>query len=101
MSVLDDKLESALRQRIQDQFSDKFSADTWKGTAFKRYTDNQDIAKIIVLEPTVSVATGFGLQLSNNQKANLQSLVTLDTTPAGILPSMSNAVSGASAIELG
>ena len=99
MSVLDDKLESALRQRIQDQFPDKFSVNTWKDTAFKRYTDNQDIAKIIVLEPTVSVATGFGLQLSKNQKTTLQSLVTLDTTPNAILPNMSNAVGAASDID--
>jgi len=72
-----------------------------EGTAFKSYTDNPDIAKIVVLEPTVRVAASFELELSKQQKVNLQSLVSLDTAPEKILPEMSNAVAGAGPIGLG
>ncbi len=95
MSLVDDRLEEALKQRIEEQWGDQFQAAKWKGTAFKIYTDNQDLAKIAVLEPTVAVAEGFDLELSNQQKTNLQSLVSLETTPEKILPEMSNAVAGA------
>jgi hypothetical protein len=101
MSIVDDKLEAALKKRIKEQWSDQFQADKWKGTAFKSYTDNPDIAKIVVLEPTVAVAQSFELELSKQQKVNLQNLVSLDTVPEKILPEMSNAVAGGSPIEPG
>lgn len=95
MSLVDDRLEAALRQRIEEQWSDQFQAAKWKGIAFKSYTDNPDLAKIAVLEPTVAVAESFELELSKQQKTNLQSLVSLETTPERILPEMGNAVAGA------
>ena len=99
MSVVDDKLETALKNRIKEQWSDKFKDDKWKSRAFKAYTDNPDIAKMVVLEPTEAVAQTFELQLSKHQKVNLQNLVTLDTTPEKILPEMTNAIGGADPIE--
>ncbi len=99
MSLVDDKLETALKDRVNEEWSDKFKADKWKSSAFKVYTDNEDLAKIVVLEATETVAQGLDVELTKEQKINLQGQVTLDTTPEKILPEMSNAIAGAAPIE--
>jgi len=84
--MMKNALEITLKGLIKEQWAANFDAIRWKKKAFKRYTDDQAIARRLVLGAATTVARNFNLVLDSNQKAVVRSFVTLDATPESLVP---------------
>lgn len=88
MSTVYNMLESRLRENIRMRAPSRFQAVQWKNQTLGSYMNNEDSAKIAVLEAVHSVASHFELQLGGPDLAMLQSEITLNMTSAKILDKM-------------
>lgn len=88
----DAKLESSLHDEIKARWGGKFSEKNWKTTAFKRYTDNADFAKIAVLKATRTTALSYELDIPKEVGRTLQNQISLESTPKAALPTMIQAL---------
>jgi hypothetical protein len=90
--VLDDDLEFRLHEHIKAFAGNKFNEATWKDGPFSSYTTLADDAKILVLAATKDVVDAYNRVFLPGVPQNLQTAVSLATTPTAILPTMANAV---------
>jgi hypothetical protein len=87
-----DQLKDELKSEIIARFADKFIEDGWEDRAFGDMTNHLDAVKETVHDATAKVASNLGTSVPDNIMAKLQQKVTLETTPAGILPQMRIAI---------
>lgn len=89
---VEERLEIELRSELIARWESKWIEEDWKDRAFGDYSNHLDAHKETVLDATANVADHVGVVIPNGVLVNLQKKVGLDTTPAGILPSMRNAI---------
>jgi hypothetical protein len=89
---VDQALENSLKFEMKARYGDKFIGQKWKKRKFGFYTDNADFPKIDVLDATLNVAANLELTIPKKYQRNLQSNVTLDSTPEDVLPAMSETI---------
>src|SRR5882757_8020286 len=92
MKIDYEPLEAALKDAIKERFTEKFDQDAWTIHAFDRYTDNEDLVRLVVREAAQSVCQRFDIDLTNADTSGLVSQVSIEMTPAEIVPVMFNAM---------
>ncbi len=88
--------EGSLRFEVISRWPDQFDDAAWKTRAFSAYTDKVDIVKAAVLLSCQRTAEDFGLYLPDALAKELQSGVTLASTPQAVLVTIVDAVGAAS-----
>ena len=90
---VEDRLETELRlELLKGPWANKWIENGWKGRVFGDYINNLDALRENVKDATIRVAGQVGVTVPSGVIVNLQKKVGLDSTPAAILPHMSDAI---------
>ena len=92
MSEVKHELESKLKDTIREAWGEAITESMWKYGKLSRYTKNEAAAKTLVMNAVVEVAKSFNYNLTVAHKTRLKSQITLDLTPAKLLPKLFTAL---------
>lgn len=92
MGEVKNELEVTLKDTIKEEWTDAFNTLRWKNRSLSHYTDDEDAAKSVVLKAVKKVAKTYSYKLTAGHQAHLKSQVTLDLTPAKLLPKLFTAM---------